>query len=438
VKTIKSVFSGIARSPLKSILTFITVGLGVGVVICALSLSSSFDRLMESQLEKQGVVVNYANAELSVDGELEVLRPSQSDSSILDIISSEVSGVQAVSPIVELPWSEFLANGSTYRIRTVYGVNEQYISITGLEPLAGSLITADDVAAGAKNAVIVETLAEILYGSAEAAVGQILQPPTAVSTETSDQAIGNRMRAFSAPTFTIVGVVSDPTDLQREAYGIADMAVPYTAAIPSGFNASMATSMFLAQGMLLTQGVSYETVSSQLQEVLTRNYGDDFVLEVWEGGPGGATEYLSDMRGTVETFSLIINLLGFILLAAASIGILSIMLVEALGRTREIAIERALGASVREVLRDFFARSVLVSSISTIIGIGLAFVLSGPLTALILPIFSGVSVADLGSVINPQSILIGATSALVIGSLFGVLPVFTVARAGIADTIREG
>lgn len=171
MKTLKTVFSSIARSPLKSILTFITVGVGVGVVICALGLSSSFDRLMESQLEEQGVVVRYANAELSVDVELDVLRPPQSDSTILDVISSEVSGVQAVSPVAELPWSEFLADGSTYRVRTVYGVNEQYVAIAGLESVAGTLFTADDVAAGAKSAVIVETLAKILYGSADAAVG---------------------------------------------------------------------------------------------------------------------------------------------------------------------------------------------------------------------------------------------------------------------------
>jgi len=438
MKTIKSVFSSISRSPLKSILTFITVGVGVGVVICALSLSSSFDNLMESQLEEEGVVVNYANAELSSDGELEVLRPAQSDESILEIIATEVSGVQAVSPVMQIDWTEFLAGGSTYRIRTALGTNEQYTSIVGLEPLVGRLLSEEDVTSGEKNAVITESLAEILYGSVEEAIGQILQPPTAANAEETTQTGGVRKRSFTAPAFTIIGVVSNPTEIQREAYGIADMIVPYTAAIPSGLNVTMANTMFLAQGMLLVRGVSFETVSSQLSEILTRNYGNDFLLEVWEGGPGGETEYLSDMRGTVETFSLVINLLGFILLAAASIGILSIMLVEALGRTREIAIERALGASVLEIVKGFFARSVLVSAISTVIGIGLAFVLSGPLTALIVPIFSGVSAADLGSVLNVQSILVGAASALAIGSLFGVLPVFSVAKAGIADTIREG
>ena len=67
------------------------------------------------------------------------------------------------------------------------------------------------------------------------------------------------------------------------------------------------------------------------------------------------------MRQTVTTFSLVVNLLGFILLAAASIGILSIMLVDVLGRSREIAIERALGASKMAIFKQFFTRSTIVS-----------------------------------------------------------------------------
>jgi len=79
-----------------------------------------------------------------------------------------------------------------------------------------------------------------------------------------------------------------------------------------------------------------------------------------------------------------------------------------------------------------------VSLISVAIGIGLAFALSGPLTSLILPIFSGIEAAEVGSVINLQSILIGAASAVLIGGIFGVFPVFSVLNVGIADAIREG
>ena len=67
MKLISSSFSSIARSPLKSILTFVTVGIGVGVLIFALGMSSTFAALVDRQLAEQGFVVSYANAELSLD-----------------------------------------------------------------------------------------------------------------------------------------------------------------------------------------------------------------------------------------------------------------------------------------------------------------------------------------------------------------------------------
>jgi putative ABC transport system permease protein len=432
MRTIISVFNSIKRAPLKSILTFVTVGIGVGVLIFALGMSSTFSDIMESQLESQGVVVNYANAGISTDGEIEVLRPPQSDGSITDIITYEVSGVEAISPVAPVNWTEFVAGGETFQVRSVLGVNEQYVDVFGLDLVAGILFSADDVEQGAKKAVISESLAEVLFGSAFDAVGQTLNPPSSTNPQEGGA------RRFSPPTYEIAGVVADPSELQRQSYGIADMIVPYTSVIPAGMNLEQASGLFAAQGVVLAKGVTSETVQSQLNEVLVRNYGDDFALETWEGGPGGATGYLGEMRRTVDTFSIVINLLGFILLAAASIGILSIMLVEALGRSREIAVERALGASKMSVLREFATRSVLVSAISAAIGIGLTFVLAGPLTDIVLPIFSGISVKEVGSVISPQSVLIGAASALLIGGIFGVLPVFAVLQPGIADSIREG
>ena len=100
--------------------------------------------------------------------------------------------------------------------------------------------------------------------------------------------------------------------------------------------------------------------------------------------------------------------------------------------------ERALGASKAAIIREFFARSTVVSLISVAIGVGLAFILSGPLTNLILPIFSGVEASEVGGVITLQSVAIGAASAVVIGGIFGVFPVFSVLSIGIADAIREG
>ena len=439
LKTIQSAFAGMARSPLKSILTLATVGIGVGVLIFALGMSSTFNKLMDEELAREGVVVNYANAEFNSEGDLELVRPPQSDGNILNIISTEVSGVVAATPVTGVNFNEFVVGGTTYRIRSIIGANEAYGQVMNLEMIAGVFFEKIDVDEGNRKAVITEELAEILFGSAEDAIGGILQPPAFELPEAAqnNENFARRMRSFSDP-YEVIGVYKDPTELQRKSFGIGDMIVPFTSSFGGMMNAAQASRFLSGRGVLLTKGVTFETAEAQLREVLTRNYGDDFVVEIWEGSPSGSSEYLSEMRRTVNTFSLVVNLLGFILLAAASIGILSIMLVEALGRTREIALERALGASRAVIIREFFARSTVVSLISVVIGVGLAFLLSGPLTSLILPIFSGIEASEVGSVITLQSVVIGAASAVVIGGVFGVFPVFSVLNIGIADAIREG
>ena len=439
LRAFQSAISSMARTPLKSILTLVTVGLGVGVLIFALGMSSTFNRLMEEQLTKEGIVVNYANAGYNSDGELEPVRPPQGDDNIIEVLSSEVSGVVSATPVAGIGFTDFVVEGTTYQVRSLLGTNEQYGTVMNLEIISGFFFDKAAVDAGNRKAVITEELAEILFGSADSAIGGILKPPAIDLPENlqNNQGMAKRFRAFSDP-YEVVGVYKDPSELQRKSYGIGDMIVPYTSSFGGLMNAAQAAKKASGRGVVLVRGVTFETAEAQLREVLTRNYGDDYVLEVWEGSPSGSTEYLAEMRNTVNTFSLVVNLLGFILLAAASIGILSIMLVEALGRSREIALERALGASRGKIIAEFFARSTAVSLISAAIGIGFAFVLSGPLTDLILPVFSGVEAAEVGSVVGIDSVFIGAVSALIIGGAFGVFPVFSVLNVGIADAIREG
>ena len=439
MKTIQSVLRSMARSPLKSVLTLATVGLGVGVLIFALSISSAFSDLMEEQLQSDGIVLNIANAEIDQSGAINEVRPPEFDENVIDAIRTEVSGVVAISPISSPFWSEIVANGTTYRVRSVAATNDEYIEVMGLELIAGSFYTAGDVATGAKSAVVTESLAEILFGSAGNALGNTVRPPTSTDPQQGNQLGGARAAAFTyAPTFTIVGVVEDAAELQRKSYQVADMMVPYTSVIPQSANAAQFQRFMMGSNVVKIAGIGVETAEAQIRDVLTRSYGDDVRVAVWEGGPAGESEYLAEIRQTVSTFTIVVNLLGFILLAAASIGILSIMLVEALGRSREIALERAIGASKKDVFREFFARAVIVSLMSATLGIGLSLVLAGPLKSLIMPIFAGVSLSDVsGNVISASAVLIGSVSALLIGGLFGVFPVFSVLRGGISETLRE-
>ena len=438
MRTVRSVLTSLTRSPVKSAVTLSTVGLGVGVLIFALSISGAFSRLVSEQLEKEGLVVMVANVEVDDEGEMQQVRPPQFDGGVIDALRTGVSGAVAASPVAFTPWTEYVVGGANYRFRSVVGVNEDYLDVMGLEMVAGSSFTAEDVAQGTREALISATMAEVLFGSPVEALGQVIQPPA----PTQGQGTGGGGRRFTPPTYTVRGVFDDPSEIQRRAYGVGDMIVPATSAFPSNLDARVQAFMqgFLnARIALRVQGSGLATVESQARGALAQQYGDDVLVEVWEGRPDGETAALEEARSTVATFSLVVNLLGFVLLVTGCIGILSIMLVEVLGRTREIAVERAVGASRGVIAREFFTRSLIMVSAAALIGVALSLLLSGPLTELVVPIFRGTTQAELGgSVISLAAIAIGVGSAIGVGGLFGVLPVFSALRVPIAEGMREG
>ena len=174
MRTIRSVLISLGRSPVKSVVTLTTVGLGSGVLILALSISSAFSRLLAEQLAGEGLVVMVANARPGAAGNLELAKPPQFDAGATAALLDGVTGAVAASPITFAPWTEFLVDGIGYQLRTVYGVGDEYLQVMGLELVAGSAFSEAEVAAGARPALISATLAEMLFGSPAAALGNTI------------------------------------------------------------------------------------------------------------------------------------------------------------------------------------------------------------------------------------------------------------------------
>ena len=440
MRTIRSVVTGLARSPLKSGVTLTTVGLGIGVLILALSISNAFSRLLAEQLAGEGLVVMVANVRTAADGSLEPVQPPQFDAEATAVLLDEVTGAVAASPITFAPWTEFLVDGSGYQLRTVYGVGEQYPRVMGLKLVAGSAFSAAEVAAGAREALISATLAEMLFGSPAAALGGAIEAPADIVVQTDDEGMAEvlaQLRRLLSPVFTVRGVYADPGEVGRRAYGIADMIVPAGAVFP-GKEVAFVDRAVMSRIALRVAGNRFATVESQVHAALAKQYGPEVAVAVWEGPPTGGSAALEEARTTVATFSLVANLLGFVLLVTACVGILGVMLVEVLGRSREIAVARAVGASRVAVAREFWARSLLTVAAAAVIGCSLSLLLAGPLTRQIVPIFHGLTAADIGgSVITLRAVTVGVGSALAIGGVFGVLPLLPALRTPIAEALRE-
>jgi putative ABC transport system permease protein len=142
----------------------------------------------------------------------------------------------------------------------------------------------------------------------------------------------------------------------------------------------------------------------EVRKVVARNHGFDYhdneAFEGWD------TIQNSKAVGTIfDAMSMFLGSVGLVTLALGAIGVINIMLVAVSERTREIGLRKALGATNRSILVQFFLEGTLLTVGSGLIGMGLAAAL----------------MAAMGTVQGPGGFdppkLVPMSAAIAIGSL---------------------
>ena len=422
-----------SKSPGKVSLTLFSVALGTGILILSLSASTILKKEVTDKLETGGVILYVANGSWASDGTIDQKRPGEWDMAALDLLVSDIAAADYAVPIMQVPFNDISVKGKTYRLRSAIGTGPEYFDIFSLETAAGIEMTSDDIESGARSLWISEETAVLLFGSPEAAIGEWISPP------------GMMIRTGPGPgrpqnlvtQYSVKGVYKIPSELARRSYGIGDVLFPYTSLIPSGSNAAMMRNFLAGAFAVKGHGISTERFSASIRQTLSGEYGEDIEVLVWEGTPQGISAYMKELRQTVDIFTVSVNILGMVLLLTSSLGIFSIMVVEALGRKRDIALERALGASRGIVVREFWSWSMLLSSAGALIGFLLALGTAGPVLKALDPLLGEVAGGLSEKSLTLPSVLLGFLLALGCGGVMGLLPALSSVQGDIADTIRE-
>ena len=142
----------------------------------------------------------------------------------------------------------------------------------------------------------------------------------------------------------------------------------------------------------------------EVRKVIARNHGfdyhDDNAFEGWD------TIKQSEAIGAIfDAMNVFLGSVGMVTLALGAIGVINIMLVSVSERTHEIGLRKAMGATNRSILLQFFLEGILLTLVSGLIGMALSAAL----------------MAALGTVQGPGGFdpprLVPMTAALAIGSL---------------------
>jgi len=175
-------------------------------------------------------------------------------------------------------------------------------------------------------------------------------------------------------------------------------------------------------------GAQPARVIDEVESILKRIHGTRTRYQGFDSGQQGAA-FLS----VIAYVAVGISSIGAIALIVGGIGVMNIMLVSVMERTREIGIRKAIGASRTDILMQFLMESIAI----TLIG-GAAGTLLGALAAWVGSVFLDRSFAGNVTSINWFPILFTAiASSTAIGLFFGTYPAVRASRLSPIECLRH-
>ncbi len=388
-------YDAFSSNKLQFMLTSLAMAVGTASVILVVTIGLTGKQYILRQIQSIGANMIYADYQGGLQRIDSTPDPMTADD--VKAVREQVASVVAASPTVALNDRISVGDGKQRDI-LVLGVDPEYRRVRNLIVLAGRFFDSEDSAGRNKVGVITDKLAQRLFGSPSAAIGQII-------------------KLSAGLPFTVVGVFKESVDTFGQSEIQEDtMLIPYTV---SRFFTPTAAVYQIYFSAASPQDVVPAT--NAIKRVLQSRHRAESVYSVQN-----LTQLLTVAARIADALTVILMLVAFVTLLVSGIGIMNIMLATVTSRIREIGIRKAIGATNREIRFQFLAEAILISLTGGITGI---------VTGLALP-YSVRFFTDYRFPISGLSAIIAIIVSSIVGMIFGTVPATRASQLDPVESLR--